>query len=291
MSEQIYQTKRLTIPAAEEILGIEFPVLDHGFVRLIDYMGGDPAITEGARVSYGRGTKPINLEKGLIRNLMRKEHTSPFEMVELKWHCKMPIFVARHWIRHRTANVNEESLRYSLPEKEFYIPGQGEVRFQSITSKQGSRDEPVPTEIAKKVIDFIAHQSESSMEKYEEMIQNDIARELARIGLPINIYTQWHWKNDLHNTLHFLKLRTAPDAQYEIRQYANAMGKIVKKIAPIAYGAFEDYVLNSMTLSALDIRALQGLMQGKSIDEVAGNIFESKGERNEFMEKYQRLNK
>jgi len=286
--EEIYQTKRIVIPEAEEILGKEFKCLDHGFVRLIDYMGGDSSIVQAARVSYGKGTKKLSEDSGLIRYLMRHKHTTPFEMVEMKWHVKMPIFVARQWIRHRTANVNEYSLRYSEAEDEFYIPELGDVRFQSVTSRQGSEEIEVPQDIAKMVIDFISSSSKVTFSMYNTMMKNNIARELSRIGLTINLYTQWYWKNDLHNTLHFLGLRLEKGAQKEIRVYADTMAGIIKRILPVTYEAFEDYVLNGMSLSSIEVDALKKIISGNNLEEVINNI-ENKRERTEFKDKLKRL--
>ncbi len=277
------------VPEVEEILDKEFKVLDHGFVRLVDYMGGDESVVQAARISYSKGTKTFREDRALIRYLMRHLHTSPFEMVEYKWHCKMPIFVARQWIRHRTANVNEYSLRYSEPEDTFYIPKIGEVRFQGVTNRQGGSEEEVPKEIAEKVIRFITSTSEDSMQKYQEMINDKIARELSRSGLPINLYTQWYWKNDLHNTLHFLKLRKASNAQYEIREYANLMSDIIKKAVPLCYEAFEDFTVNSLLFSSLEINALKRIINGEDKEKVAEEEIESKGERREFFSKLERL--
>ena len=278
---------RLSVPAAEEILGKEFPVLDHGFVRLVDYMGGDDSIVQAARVSYGKGTKKISEDRGLIRYLMRHRHTTPFEMVELKFHAKMPIFVARHWIRHRTASVNEYSLRYSEPENEFYIPKPEEVRFQSVTNRQGSSEEKVSEETAQKVIDFLSSTSEDSMGKYQSMNKDNIARELARIGLPINIYTQWYWKIDLHNLFHFLSLRADPHAQWEIREYAKIMGEITRSVAPNAYESFQDYVLNSINFSGPEMQAMKQILSGVNLSELESLAkgFPTKREGIEFLEK------
>nr|MBI4156307.1 FAD-dependent thymidylate synthase [Candidatus Woesearchaeota archaeon] len=287
--EEIYQTKRIVIPEAEEVLGKEFKCLDHGFVRLIDYMGGDSSIVQAARVSYGKGTKKLSEDRGLIRYLMRHKHTTPFEMVEMKWHVKMPIFVARQWVRHRTAKINEYSLRFSEARDEFYIPKLGEVRFQSVTSRQGSEEIEVPQDIAQMVIDFISSSSRTTFSMYNVMIKNKIARELSRIGLTLNLYTEWYWKNDLHNTLHFLGLRMdKKHPQYEIRVYAEAMADIVKKVSPFAYEAFEDYVLNGMSLSSIEVDALKKIISGENLEEVIKRI-ENKRERLEFEGKLKRL--
>lgn len=282
------ETKRVVVPEAEEILGVEFKCLDHGFVSLVEYMGSDETIVQAARVSYGRGTRKTRDNRGLIRYLMRHKHTSPFEMVEMIWHCKMPIFVARQWIRHRTASVNEYSLRYSEPEEDFYTPSPGEVRFQSVTNRQGSSEEIVPPEIANKVIGFIMSMSESGIRGYEEAMKDNIAKELARVGLPINIYTRWIWKNDLHNTLHFLHLRLDRAAQYELRVYAERMAEIIRSIVPLSYEAFEDYVLKAVTFSRQEICGLRKLINGANIDKVIGCV-ESQGERGEFKQKLEKV--
>ena len=234
-----YETGRLTVPEAEEILGKEFPVLNHGFVRLVDYMGGDDSIVQAARVSYGRGTKKVSEDSGLIRYLMRHRHTTPFEMVELKFHAKMPIFVARQWIRHRTANVNEYSARYSILDKEFYVPEPEVIATQSKTNRQG-REEVFSPKQAEEVRMVLIEDAKVVYEHYTNMLNEDpknpgqpidkmkgmLARELARMNLSLNFYTQWYWKIDLHNLFHFLGLRMDPHAQWEIRQYANEMAKI-----------------------------------------------------------------
>ncbi len=284
------KTKRVINPEAEKILGRTFPVLDYGFVRLIDYMGGDESVVQAARVSYGKGTKTGSEDRGLIRYLMRNNHTSPFEMVELKWHCKMPIFVARQWVRHRTASINEYSMRYSEPENDFYTPKPGEIRFQSVTNKQGGKEEEVPEEIASMVIKSITESGNNSLSKYRELSDKNIARELSRIGLPLNIYTQWYWKNDLHNTLHFLKLRMEKHAQYEIRQYANTIAEILKEIVPLTWEAFSDYVLNAVTFSSHELDILKGNFD---IPPIVGKLKDmkelSKGEKEEFMEKLRKI--
>ncbi len=241
---------------AEEILDKEFPCLDHGFVRLVDYMGTDESIVQAARVSYGHGTKKIHQDRGLIRYLFRHKHTSPFEMVEFKFHCKMPIFVARQWIRHRTASVNEYSLRYSKAIDCFYIPSVDNIRFQSKTNRQGRSDESVPAELQQQVLDVIKRHIHHSWADYEKLEEKNIARELARMHLPINLYTEWYWKIDLSNLMHFLKLRLDEHAQYEIRVYALAIADIVKKVAPITWEAFEDYSLYARELSRQEMELL-----------------------------------
>ena len=248
----------ITLPQAENILDKQFPCIDKGFVRLVDYMGGDDAIVQAARVSYGAGTKSVNEDRGLIRYLMRHLHTTPFEMVELKFHVKLPIFVARQWIRHRTANVNEYSGRYSIMKDEFYIPSPDAIHFQSTKNKQG-RDEnvedstrrEVPAATRKNIIEELIAEQSAAYNNYEQLLELNIARELVRINLPVSLYTEWYWKIDLHNLFHFLRLRIDAHAQYEIRVYAEAMAEITKCVAPLAYEAFEDYILHSEKFSRL----------------------------------------
>jgi|TARA_B100000809_G_scaffold130561_1_gene128384 thymidylate synthase (FAD) len=225
--------------------------LDQGFIRLVDSMGGDDSIVQAARVSYGKGTKKVSQDTGLIRYLMRHRHTTPFEMVEFKFHCKMPIFVARQWVRHRTANINEYSLRYSEARDEFYIPNPKNISTQSALNKQG-RGMTLSKKDSKLVIDNFEKISSLSYKMYEEMNEKGIARELARAVLPVNLYTEWYWKNDLNNTLKFLSLRMDSHAQYEIRVYAEAMAEFVKQVTPIAYQAFEDYNLSGFYLSSFE---------------------------------------
>lgn len=248
------------------------PCLDHGFIRLVDHMGGDDAIVQSARVSYGRGTKKVSQDRGLIRYLMRHRHTTPFEMVEFKFHAKMPIFVARQWVRHRTANINEYSLRYSEARDEFYIPKKEDIHFQSKLNKQGREMEKVPDELKEKVIKYFKEISEKSFALYSELSEDGIAKELARSILPVNLYTEWYWKNDLHNIFHFLSLRMDDHAQYEIRVYANAMASIVKKIVPIAYEAFEDYVIKGMRFSGVEQNLFTQKIPPTIIDDILGDV-------------------
>lgn len=248
-------TRRPTVEALEQILYEPLPVLDHGFLRVVDYMGSDDAIVQAARVSYGRGTKRIREDRGLIRYLMRNRHTSPFEMCEIKFHVRLPVFVARQWIRHRTASVNEQSARYSILENEFYVPSPDSVNEQSTTNRQG-RGGRLDVISAQSVADIIAGHSAQTYELYERLLGNraegedspSIARELARIVLPVNVYTQWYWKIDLHNLLHFLRLRTDPHAQLEIRVYAEAMLDVVRKWVPLAAEAFDDFHRTAVTV-------------------------------------------
>lgn len=237
-------TLRAVSPGMESHLYTAYPVLDHGFVRVIDYMGDDAAICQAARVSYGKGTKSVQNDEGLIRYLMRHWHSTPFEMCEIKLHVKLPVFVARQWIRHRTANVNEYSARYSILDREFYIPAEDALAAQSVVNNQG-RGAALSGEEAERVLRYLRDDASRCYDHYEEMIsdegQQGLARELARMNLPANIYTQWYWKVDLHNLLHFLRLRADSHAQYEIRVYAEEMCKIVSDWVPFAYSAFEDY--------------------------------------------------
>lgn len=241
---------RVATPEADALLDREIPVLDRGFVRLIDYMGGDASIVQAARVSYGVGTKTVREDRNLINYLMRHRHTTPFEMVELKFHVKLPIFVARQWIRHRTANVNEQSLRYSVMPDEFYIPAPGSIGFQSRSNRQGRAVEDVPDELRQRIVDLLRGAVDASYPVYQELLEAGIAREIARMCLPVSAYTQWYWKIDLHNLFHFLSLRGDPHAQSEIRAYAGALADCAKAVAPLAYAAFEAYVLGAIALSA-----------------------------------------
>ena len=245
--------------------------LDKGFVRLVDSMGGDDAIVQAARVSYGQGTSKVSQDRGLIRYLMRHRHTTPFEMVEFKFHCKMPIFVARQWVRHRTANINEYSLRYSEARDEFYIPDSKNIQFQSALNKQG-RSGVVPENLKKKVLKYFKDISERSFEMYQELNEAGIARELARSILPVNIYTEWYWKNDLHNLLHFIGLRSDSHAQYEIRVYSDAMAKFVKEVAPHAWEAYEDYIIKGMRFSGPEQKLLEKKLPDRIIDDILMDI-------------------
>lgn len=251
-SDEPATTRRVVSEGAEKWLHRPIPCLDHGYVYLVDYLGNDKSIAQAARVSFGRGTKKVSDDRGLIRRLYRDIHTGPFEMVEFKFHAKMPIFVARQWIRHRTANVNEYSGRYSEMSDEFYLPAPEVLRRQSKTNKQG-RDEELTPEQKEFVLELLTAQYDLARKNYKALLGFDVAKELARIGLSVANYTEWYWKIDLHNLMHFLRLRLAPDAQYEIRVFAEAMARIVKDAVPIAFEAFEDYRLNSMTLSGMEI--------------------------------------
>lgn len=274
----------------ESLLGKEFPVLDHGFVRLVDVMGSDDSIVQAARVSYGKGTKKRHEDKGLIRYLIRHQHTTPFEMVEFKFHVKLPIFVARQWIRHRTANVNEYSGRYSVMEDQFYVPDPDEIRYQSQTNRQGRDEEVVPVEVQREFIEALNEVTGRSYEDYQRFIDAGVARELARINLPLALYTQWYWKIDLHNLLHFLRLRLDPHAQAEFQKYAHVIAEIVKQICPITWEAFEDYQLNAMHFSSLELKVL-----ARHLGEIdlSKETLKADGlkmlEINEFREKVERL--
>jgi thymidylate synthase (FAD) len=269
-------TLRPTVPALEALLYQPMPVLDHGFVRVIDYMGDDSAIVQAARVSYGRGTRRVSEDAGLIRYLMRHRHSTPFEMCEIKYHVKLPIFVARQWIRHRTANVNEYSARYSILDREFYIPAPEHLAAQSSVNRQG-RGEVLTGDEAAQVLDLLRSDAERCYDHYAAMLNEDaagapldpsrqgLARELARMNLTLNTYTQWYWKIDLHNLLHFLSLRADAHAQYEIRAYADAMLATVEAWVPLAAQAFRDYRLGAVTLSAPMLAVVQRMLAGEAV--------------------------
>ena len=276
LRSEISQTSRVTAPELESILYKPIEVLDHGFIRVIDYMGDDTSIVQSARVSYGKGTKQISNDKGLIKYLMRHRHSTPFEMCEIKFHIKLPIFIARQWIRHRTANVNEYSARYSILDKEFYIPSPENLAAQSATNNQG-RGDVLTTEEASNVIDILRRDAEQTYSNYETLLNENssgetiddnkagIARELARMNLTLNTYTQWYWKIDLNNLLHFLALRADGHAQYEIRVYADAMLDIVRKWVPLTYAAFEDYRVGGTEVSAKEINLIKKLIKGEKV--------------------------
>lgn len=253
----------ILVPEAEALLDRKIPVLDHGFVRLVDYMGGDARIVQAARVSYGAGTKSVREDAGLIDYLVRHQHTSPLEHVVIELHCKMPIFVARQWIRHRTARLNEISGRYSVMTDEFYLPPSAQIRRQSADNKQGRASEEVPPELQQKVLDLLKKGQKTAFSDYEDLLKDDIARELARINLPLSLYTEWYWQMDLHNLFHFLALRMDEHAQWEIREYAAAIGKITRAIAPMAYDSFERHLLKGRRFSSDEIAAMQALLKGK----------------------------
>jgi len=280
---QSRQTIRATAPGLEQHLYTAHPVLDHGFVRVIDYMGDDGAITQAARVSYGKGTKKVSNDEGLIRYLMRHSHSTPFEMCEIKLHVKLPVFVARQWIRHRTANVNEYSARYSILDREFYIPAAGALSAQSTINNQG-RGKTLEGEEAARVLDMLKDDSRRCYDHYEAMLSHDgqagLARELARMNLPANIYTQWYWKVDLHNLFHFLRLRADAHAQYEIRVYADAICEIVKDWVPAAYRAFADYRMGGAQLSSKAIDCVRRMVKGEAVTQESSGM--SAGEWREF---------
>lgn len=288
---EVFQTKRVTVPELEEVLYKPFSALDHGFVRVIDYMGNDSSIVQAARVSYGKGTKKVSEDRALIRYLLRHKHTTPFEMCEIKLHVKLPMFVARQWIRHRTANVNEYSARYSVLDKEFYIPKTEHLAAQSKTNNQG-RGQTVDVQQAERIQDILTGLSEEAYDKYEYFLNennqhNDhsgIARELARMSLPVNFYTQWYWKIDLHNLLHFIRLRADHHAQYEIRVYADILAEIVSKWVPHAYEAFCDYSQNSVVLSCYDKAIVKRMINGETVTQENSGL--SKREWFEFEEKW-----
>ena len=273
---QANQTRRATVPELEQILYQPIPVLDHGFVRVIDYMGDDGAVVQAARVSYGRGTKQVSEDKGLINYLMRHRHTTPFEMCEIKFHVKLPLFVARQWIRHRTANVNEYSARYSILDKEFYIPAPDQLATQSPSNRQG-RGAVLDGDEANRVLDLLRADAERCYADYEEMLNEDsggqakdpnragLARELARMNLTLNTYTQWYWKIDLYNLLHFLGLRADAHAQYEIRVYAEAMLETVERWVPLTYDAFLQYQLGGARISAAGLDAVKHMIAGEKV--------------------------
>jgi thymidylate synthase (FAD) len=269
-------TRRPVAPALEEVLYQAIPVLDHGFVRVVDYMGDDAAVVQAARVSYGKGTKKVSEDKGLIHYLMRHRHSTPFEMCEIKFHVKLPIFVARQWIRHRTANVNEYSARYSILDREFYIPAPEQLAAQSIANRQGRGDVLTGAEAAR-VLDILKQDSTTAYDHYAEMLneteageavdaaKQGLARELARMNLSLNFYTQWYWKIDLYNFMHFLSLRADPHAQYEIRVYADAMLDMLRKWVPLTAEAFEQHRLHAITLSKNALAAIKRMLKGETV--------------------------
>jgi thymidylate synthase (FAD) len=306
LRETAHATRRATVPALEEILYSALPVLDRGFVRVVDYMGDDGAVVQAARVSYGKGTTQTSSDRGLIRYLMRHRHTTPFEMCELKLHVKLPIFVARQWIRHRTANVNEYSARYSILSREFYVPDEDSIdtrlaklraeggqidllgdewrerearhlAAQSRSNKQGRAERLSPEEAAE-AVRLIRAESRRAYTNYEKLLNEHagepiepenkgLARELARMVLPTNFYTEWYWKCDLHNLLHFLSLRADPHAQYEIRVYAETIADVVRRWVPLTFEAFEDYVMGGVRLSAGDLGVIKRLLAGEDVDQ------------------------
>jgi len=297
-------TRRPTVAALEEVLFTPQPVLDHGFVRVVDYMGDDAAVVQAARVSYGRGTSKLRDDRGLIRYLMRHRHTTPFEMCEIKLHVKLPIFIARQWIRHRTANVNEYSARYSILDREFYLPEPSQLGEQARTNRQGRGNALTPAQSAR-VLELLRGDAERCYDHYEELLNEapgegggigssperpprregepQLARELARMNLTLNYYTQWYWKVDLHNLLHFLSLRADAHAQYEIRVYAEAIGRLVERWVPQSWEAFVDYRLSGALLSRPELEAVRALLRGETPDYAALGL--SPREQRELQEK------
>jgi len=290
------KTKRVTAPELEKILYDAIPILDHGFIRVVDYMGDDTSIVQAARVSYGKGTKKVSTDAGLIKYLMRHWHSTPFEMCEIKYHIKLPIFIARQWIRHRTANVNEYSARYSILDKEFYLPDSDHLAAQSQINRQG-RGEVLKGEQAKKVLDLLKNDAEQTYKNYEEMLnerydgtvidegKTGLARELARMNLTLNTYTQWYWKTDLLNLMNFLRLRADHHAQYEIRTYADAMLDTVKKWVPITYEAFMDYRVGGTEISSKGKIVIQKMINGEKVSIEESDL--SKREWNELMSAFE----
>ena len=276
-------THRATVQSLENLLYEPIPVLDHGFIRVIDYMGDDSAIVQAARVSYGKGTKQKTMDRGLINYLMRHRHSTPFEMCEIKFHVKLPIFVARQWIRHRTANINEYSARYSIMDKEFYTPAPASLACQSSTNKQG-REEVLQGEEAERVLMLLKRDAEQCYASYDEMLNEDelgnkkdpskngLTRELARINLPVSFYTQWYWKIDLHNLFHFMSLRGDPHAQYEIRVYVDAMLDIVKHWVPFAYEAFMEHRFHGSYFSKSGLDVIKKLIKGENVSQESSGI-------------------
>ena len=295
LQSQEFKTKRVTAPELEKVLFEAMPVLDHGFIRVIDYMGDDTSIVQAARVSYGKGTKKVSTDSGLIKYLMRHWHSTPFEMCEIKYHVKLPIFIARQWIRHRTANVNEYSARYSILDKEFYLPSPEHLAAQSKNNRQG-RGNIIEGDQAKKVLNLLKKDAEQTYDNYEMMLnerydgsiidekETGLARELARMNLTLNTYTQWYWKTDLLNLMNFLRLRVDHHAQYEIRAYADVMLDSLKKWVPITYDAFMDYRVGGTEVSAKGKIIIQKLIKGEKVNVEESGL--SKREWNELMEAF-----
>jgi len=290
---QSNNTKRVTSPELEKVLYEAIPVLDHGFIRVIDYMGDDSSIVQSARVSYGKGTKKVSTDDGLIRYLMRYRHSTPFEMCEIKYHVKLPIFIARQWIRHRTANVNEYSARYSILDKEFYLPAKDQLAAQSQSNRQG-RGDILQGKQAEEVLNILKDDATRTYNNYEKLLNErfdgtkidenkiGLARELARMNLTLNTYTQWYWKTDLLNLLNFLFLRADDHAQYEIRVYAQIMLDTVKKWVPITYQAFMDYRVGAAEISSKGLKVIKYMIAGKKITQEESGL--SKREWNELMD-------
>ena len=275
---------RLTVPAAEALLDVPVPVLDHGFVRLVDYLGGDDRIVQAARVSYGDGTKSVREDRALIDYLLRHQHTSPFEQVIFTFHLKMPIFVARQWIRHRTARLNEISGRYSVMRDEFYLPREHEVRYQSRSNKQGSDEREVPAELRLRVLELLGSSQARAYQEYEELLADDVARELARINLPLSLYTEMYWQIDLNNLFHFLRLRLDWHAQYEIRAYGDAVAAAVRAVCPGAYAAFEEHILHGRSFSRSELELLRAALD----DDALSAAIEQSGMRKSRVAEFRR---
>ena len=295
LQSQNNTTKRVTAPRLEDILYEALPILDHGFVRVIDYMGNDNSIVQAARVSYGKGTKKVNTDSGLLKYLMRHWHSTPFEMCEIKYHVKLPIFIARQWIRHRTANVNEYSARYSILDKEFYLPSKENLAAQSTNNRQG-RGEVISGDQAEKVLGLLKDDAERTYNNYEEMLNErydgsvvdkgkiGLARELARMNLTLNTYTQWYWKTDLLNLMNFLRLRVDHHAQFEIRAYADVMLDTLKRWVPTTYDAFIDYRVGGTEVSSKGKEVIKKLINGEDISIDQTDL--SKREWNELMQAF-----
>jgi thymidylate synthase (FAD) len=291
---QSNSTKRVNSPELEKVLYEAIPDLDHGFIIVIDYMGDDSSIVQSARVSYGKGTKKVSTDEGLIKYLMRHRHSTPFEMCEIKYHVKLPIFIARQWIRHRTANVNEYSARYSILDKEFYLPAKNQLASQSQSNRQG-RGDVLQGKQAEEVLNILKDDATRTYDNYEKLLNErfdgtkidenkvGLARELARMNLTLNTYTQWYWKTDLLNLLNFLFLRNDNHAQYEIRVYADKMLETVKRWVPITYQAFMDYRVGAAEISSKGLKVIKSMISGKKIEQEQSGL--SKREWNELMEK------
>ncbi len=289
---------RPSVPAADALIGVRHPVLSHGFVVLVDYMGNDAAVVQAARVSYGAGTRTVRDDRGLLRYLLRHGHTTPFEMVELKFLVRLPIYIARQWIRHRTASVNEYSARYSIVPDEYHLPAPGEVRRQSARNRQG-RGEPLDLAVGESFRADLDRISKEAYQAYEKALSQGVARETARMLLPVSYYTQWYWKINLHNLFHFLGLRLDPHAQEEIRQYAAVVASLARTVAPTCYEAFEEFQLLGMRFSARELQAIRALLEGQDTTracEVAGlallredGVPLKTGEGPEFLDKLSRI--
>lgn len=276
---------RTSNPAADALIDKEIRVLDKGFVRLVDYMGGDERIVQAARVSYGEGTRTVREDRGLINYLLRNRHTSPFEQVILTFHLKMPIFVARQWLRHRTARLNEISGRYSVMRDEFYSPQADEIRLQSRSNRQGSSEEAVDAQLAERAQAAFEQGQREAYDAYEELLGADVAREMARINLPVSLYTEMYWQIDLNNLFHFLRLRMDWHAQQEIRAYGDAMAQVVQAVAPIAYEAFEEYILHGASLSRGELDIIRAALVGSAFGDLLDESSLSKSQRLELLKK------